>query len=148
MLIDRLHNVHEQILHTLQCWGCRHSRGTFACRVAAEGELVSCRLARGGELVPVIVVDGEAHDLIQRDTTGANQLFQLGCAEHVPMPEEYDDELREMLKEVDDADWIDVTEWESNFIQSILFARDRPAVLTPAQRAKIRQIYEQYRDKL
>lgn len=62
-------NVLSQILDALRCWGAHWTRG---------------RLIVDPDNDPAIDIDGVVHKLSRRDLTGAKQLFELGCAEHIP----------------------------------------------------------------
>lgn len=53
-----------------------------------------------------------------------------------------DDELKEQLTEIDNDDDIDVTPWEADFIDNVLFKQTFP--LTARQREIIEQIIERY----
>jgi hypothetical protein len=60
------------------------------------------------------------------------------------MPDEQDIERLEFLRDLDDAEHINVSEWEAKFIDSnIVFPR-----YTPAQREVIDQLREKYGSRL
>ena len=53
-----------------------------------------------------------------------------------------DDEIREMLTELDESEDVDVSQWEAEFLESVLFRYTGP--LTQQQRSKAIEILEEY----
>lgn len=53
-----------------------------------------------------------------------------------------DDTIRDVLKEIDEDEDIDVNEWEAGFIESIVFRYTGP--LSDAQREKALQLIDKY----
>ena len=58
------------------------------------------------------------------------------------MSEQTDEELREQLTEIDNDDDIDVTAWEANFIDQVVYKQKTP--LSSKQREIARRIIEEY----
>lgn len=53
-----------------------------------------------------------------------------------------DEELRETLRDIDQADEIDVDSWEADFIENVLYKYKGP--LSDAQREKAQEIIDKY----
>lgn len=53
-----------------------------------------------------------------------------------------DEELREALRDIDQAEEIDVDSWEADFIENVLYRYKGP--LSDAQREKAQEIIDKY----
>lgn len=56
-----------------------------------------------------------------------------------------DDEIRAELKAIDESDNVDTSDYETGFIESLVYINKRP--LTEKQRAKALEIIDQYLGK-